>query len=281
MAQSDADYLTRDTSTPRAHRPLAAVMALDVVVMLVAWIAITLVIQFLFVSARAGQQGVDPADVQQVDQFIRLIGADGIFVTALLQNIVFLTIPILRLALLRRQPLAQIGFQVRPFGQLLLFGLGLGFAMLMSNAVIGAVFQAYGMRQNQAQLFPLFPGDYFGQALFFVAVTVFAPIGEEVLFRGYMFNAIRQTFQERPWALPAAYLVSAFVFALVHGMSATEGQLALVVPLFVAGLILAWGMHRTGSLVPCIIAHALNNGLGITVLLTCVNNPSASYCLSS
>jgi hypothetical protein len=255
-------------------------MALDVAVMLVAWVAITFVVQFLFVSARAGQQGVDPATIEQVDQFIRLVGADGIFVTALLQNIIFLSIPMLRVAVLRREPLAQIGFQARPFGQLLLFGLGLGFAMLMSNALIGAVFQAYGMRQNQAQLFPLFPGDYFGQTLFFVAVTIFAPIGEEALFRGYMFNAIRQTFQERSWAFPAAYLVSAFVFAVVHSMSATEGQVALVVPLFVAGLILAWGMHRTGSLVPCIVAHALNNGLGITVLLTCVNNPTAAYCLT-
>jgi hypothetical protein len=280
MAQSDADYLIRDPVSPRVRRPLAVVMALDVVVMLLAWVAITFVVQFLFVSTRAGGQGVDPANIEQVDQFIRLIGADGIFVTALLQNIVFLTIPMLRIAVLRREPLAQIGFRAQSFGRLLLFGVGLGFAMLMSNAVIGAVFQSFGMRQNQAQLFPLFPGDYLGQALFFIAVVVFAPIGEETLFRGYMFNAIHRTFQERPWALHAAYLVSAFVFAVVHSMSATEGQVALVAPLFVAGLILAWGMHRTGSLIPCIVAHAFNNGLGITVLLTCINDPNAAHCLT-
>jgi hypothetical protein len=32
-------------------------------------------------------------------------------------------------------------------------------------------------------------------------------------------------------------------------------------------------MHRTGSLIPCIIAHAMNNSVGLLALVVCVNSP--------
>jgi hypothetical protein len=159
-----------------------------------------------------------------------------------------------------------------------LFGVGLGVLVLIGNAAIGYFFNQLDIRQNQAAQYPLNPGDYAGQALFMVGAALLAPIGEEILFRGYVFNAIRQTFGARGWGLPLAYVASALLFSISHSLAATEGLIALLVPTFVMGLVLVWGMQRTGSLVPCIIAHAINNAVALLVLLTCVNNPGMTGC---
>jgi membrane protease YdiL (CAAX protease family) len=75
------------------------------------------------------------------------------------------------------------------------------------------------------------------------------------------------------WGNLPAFAVSALLFSLAHSLAATQGLIGLLVPAFVMGLILAWGMQRTGSLVPCVIAHAMNNGLALSALLVCVNSP--------
>ena len=54
----------------------------------------------------------------------------------------------------------------------------------------------------------------------------------------------------------------------------TQGALALIVPIFFIALVLAWGMHRTGSLLPGIIAHALFNSVQLVALIYCINNPT-------
>ena len=105
-----------------------------------------------------------------------------------------------------------------------------------------------------------------------------APIGEEILFRGYVFNALRQSFRARAWGAPLAYVVSALLFAGVHSAEVSQGLLGLLVPLFLIGLLLAWTMDYTKSLLPCIIAHAINNGVALLALLTCINAPGLSGC---
>ena len=82
----------------------------------------------------------------------------------------------------------------------------------------------------------------------------------------------------RAWGLPLAYATSALLFSLVHVGGATEGLLALLVPLFMIGLLLAWALHATRSLLPCIIAHAINNGVALVALITCVNLPGTAGC---
>jgi membrane protease YdiL (CAAX protease family) len=69
------------------------------------------------------------------------------------------------------------------------------------------------------------------------------------------------------------FVVSALFFSLAHAAAASQDVIALLVPAFVMGLLLAYGVYRTGSIVPSIIAHAMNNGLALVALLTCINNP--------
>lgn len=281
MAQYDAPFVPPE---PPARRkwPLAGVMAIDFVLAMVAFVVLTLLVQVAFVGIRAAQQGASLAELQAQlrdrTQALQLIGADGLFFTLLATNLAFVLIPIARVRLLRREPLATIGFQAsRP---LLLIGVGIaiGLLSLIVNAAVSLTFRQYGVVPDQSAQFPLFKGDYLGQALFLIGATLLAPLGEETLFRGYVFNALRQTFAGRAWGVPLAYATSALLFSLVHVGGATQGLLALLVPLFLIGLLLAWAMHTTRSLLPCIIAHAINNGVALVALLTCVNLPGTTGC---
>jgi uncharacterized protein len=91
-----------------------------------------------------------------------------------------------------------------------------------------------------------------------VLVTVIAPIAEEILFRGFIYGALRNW--RGPW--PAA-LATGIVFGAIHA-GGTEA--VFLVPLAILGFMLCVLRERTGSLLPCIALHAINNGLafGIT-----------------
>lgn len=82
---------------------------------------------------------------------------------------------------------------------------------------------------------------------------VVAPICEEVLFRGFIFSALRNW--KGTW--PAA-VISGLAFGAVHVGSAPAVDL---VPLAALGFGLCLLYHYTGSLYPCIVAHSLNNSL--------------------
>ncbi|HEX2055902.1 MAG TPA: type II CAAX endopeptidase family protein [Nitrospiraceae bacterium] len=82
-----------------------------------------------------------------------------------------------------------------------------------------------------------------------IEYVVLAPVFEELAFRGLLFGVLRRRFE---W-MPAA-CISAGIFALAHGYG-----LIGFLSVFWSGLIWAWIYERTGSLLPGIIAHAVNN----------------------
>jgi uncharacterized protein len=90
-----------------------------------------------------------------------------------------------------------------------------------------------------------------------VLVTVIAPIAEEVFFRGYFFGALRNW--RGPW--PAA-LITGLVFGGIHVGSADA---VFLLPLAILGFMLCVVRWRTGSLLPCITLHAINNALAFGV----------------
>lgn len=79
--------------------------------------------------------------------------------------------------------------------------------------------------------------------------VIFAPIFEEIAFRGLLYAALRR----RLAFFPAA-IVSTSIFALAHGYS-----LIGFISVFWSGFLWAWIYERTGSLIPGIVAHAMNN----------------------
>lgn len=84
-----------------------------------------------------------------------------------------------------------------------------------------------------------------------VLIVMVAPLTEEPLFRGLILGGFAQRYSVR-----AAVLWSALLFAMVH---LNPYQLAGA---FVLGLLFGWLFLKTGSLWPCIFAHALNNAAG-------------------
>jgi membrane protease YdiL (CAAX protease family) len=95
-------------------------------------------------------------------------------------------------------------------------------------------------------------GDF---VLIFLVGAVLAPISEEIFFRGLVF---------RPYLLThgplTAYAASGILFGLLHL------NLEALVPIIVLALALAWLYQVTGSILPGILAHAINNGFAFVAL---------------
>ncbi len=89
-----------------------------------------------------------------------------------------------------------------------------------------------------------------------VNVVLWAPIFEEIGFRGLIFGTLRARFTPR-----TAMLLSALLFSALHLYSLT-GFLAV----FWSGLVLAWAYHRFGSLLPGMVVHGAGNLLAMSTV---------------
>jgi hypothetical protein len=85
-------------------------------------------------------------------------------------------------------------------------------------------------------------------------IVIAAPVSEEVCFRGMVFGGLRTR-------LPrvAAALLSGLIFGLLHALTGFSA----VPPLIAFGFILALLYEKTGSIVPGIILHMLNNSVAL------------------
>ena len=91
--------------------------------------------------------------------------------------------------------------------------------------------------------------------LAFWAIAV-APLMEELIFRGLLYNGFRRARSPR-----YALIVTSVAFGIVH-----MDSLAAIVPLAVLALFLGFTMERTGSLLACFVGHAAFNTLTIVTL---------------
>jgi membrane protease YdiL (CAAX protease family) len=140
-------------------------------------------------------------------------------------------------------------------------GVGLGGGMLTYaiNAGVGLVFTPDAPVEQQVIQDALAGGRAFVLAL--LVALVIAPVAEEVLFRGVLFRALR--YRIGMW--PAAVLSSA-AFTGVHVEIVVSQPLALV-GLFTFGLVLAWSMEKFQHLLVPILAHAVFNGISLSLVV--------------
>jgi membrane protease YdiL (CAAX protease family) len=89
-----------------------------------------------------------------------------------------------------------------------------------------------------------------------IGAVILAPIAEESLFRGIVY----QGFRSRMSVITAGVL-SGVLFGLVHVYP------LLWLPIGALGYILAMALERRGSLLPCIVGHALFNTVGYVVFV--------------
>ena len=83
----------------------------------------------------------------------------------------------------------------------------------------------------------------------YLTICIFAPLVEEVVFRGAVLRSLLQRMNSR-WG---AIALSAFLFALVHLNPAQMPHAFLI------GLLLGWMYERTRSILPGIMVHWVNN----------------------
>jgi uncharacterized protein len=97
--------------------------------------------------------------------------------------------------------------------------------------------------------------DGFGPIPVQIALIVFgAAIAEEIAFRGMLFGGLREQLPRVP-----AALVAGTVFGLLHAFTG----LSAVPPLIALGAIFCLLYEKTGSIVPGILLHMLNNSLAL------------------
>lgn len=83
-------------------------------------------------------------------------------------------------------------------------------------------------------------------------VALVPAVCEEVLFRGYVLRAF-----EKSWSIWPAIILSGILFGLYHL------QLTNLLPLLSIGILLAFLTWISGSIVPAMVAHFVNNGSSV------------------
>jgi len=92
--------------------------------------------------------------------------------------------------------------------------------------------------------------NYLSFILLLITTTLFAPLFEEIIFRGILLPTL-----SRDFGIILGIIISSFIFALAHL------SLAEMPPLFVLGIGLGITRIASGSLLSSVIMHSLWNGL--------------------
>jgi membrane protease YdiL (CAAX protease family) len=119
-------------------------------------------------------------------------------------------------------------------------------AYLLFSAVYVALFGA-PEQEDIAESFGTLP-------LQILLIVIAAPVSEEVCFRGMLFGGLRERLPRL-----AAALICGLIFGGLHALTG----ISAVPPLIAFGFILALLYEKTGSIVPGILLHMLNNSIAL------------------
>ncbi|UTY29372.1 CPBP family intramembrane glutamic endopeptidase [Treponema putidum] len=90
----------------------------------------------------------------------------------------------------------------------------------------------------------------------FITALIIAPIYEELIFRGVIYDDTKKLFNAK-----IAALVSSILFGLMH----FNGGYLQVTVTMLDGLLLAYCYEKTQSLYACILLHSLNNFMSVVI----------------
>jgi ABC-2 type transport system permease protein/sodium transport system permease protein len=166
--------------------------------------------------------------------------------------------------------LAVIGEHVRPRSAFRMRGAGLRFwlaaivlggslgvlaaeltALLMQWDLAGVSEELKTLIEQKAAQFNALP-----LPLILTALAVVPAVAEELFFRGYLFRATAVR-----WGGWSAVGATALLFALFHAFGASGITLQRIVPSLLMGVALGALALRSGSVLPGMILHSLNNAL--------------------
>jgi membrane protease YdiL (CAAX protease family) len=113
----------------------------------------------------------------------------------------------------------------------------------------------------------------FSIVVFAVFGVAFAPLLEELIFRGFVFTALVDIAGPKP-----GVLVTALLFAALHAYQ-LWGNWAAIAVIFLVGLVLTLVRQRTDSVVPSIVMHTAYNAMifGISGLGTLLGHDTKPH----
>ncbi|WP_370325720.1 lysostaphin resistance A-like protein [Euzebya sp.] len=135
-------------------------------------------------------------------------------------------------------------------GAFLAVQLGLG---LLISSLVEALGQELPEIQEEVQT--AVQGEGSVPLLVAFAVAILAPVGEELLFRGVLYQALAKRLHGWP-----ALGLSGLAFGLTHV------EPFVIVLTFPLGMVLAWALRRHGTLVVPVVAHAVFNLIGVVLI---------------
>lgn len=171
----------------------------------------------------------------------------------LVQQIVFsvlmFTVPYIIVTAISKQKvkdLIQIKWK-KPIKTIPLIMMGLGAAMVINLLVSQFVtlLESYGIDTSAPSL--EMPQGIVGAALYVFVLTAVPAVVEEFAFRGLVLGSLKK------YGSGYAIIISAVLFGLMHGNIVQIPFATLL------GLVMGYVAVATGSIIPCVIIHFLNN----------------------
>ena len=131
------------------------------------------------------------------------------------------------------------------------------FAIPFTGLITLLILVVLGLPLENPQLDFLLPDDLSLPSAFVMLLLagVAVPIAEELIFRGFLYNFLKER-----WGVWPGVFVSALIFGIIHG-NVTVGVTA-----FLLGILLAVLYEYSHSLWTSILVHAINNSAKIALL---------------
>ncbi len=189
---------------------------------------------------------------------LKLVGWQSFLWTYLLQNGVLLILVYFwfycRFPVERKQiswsgsgPWAVIKYVVLLFASYFAFVIVLN---LIKNIFNVDIIPGMGEQISLIEIVGMGPGLWIA----FLAAVIIAPIVEEYVFRGW--GMICLPLATRP---VLSIVINGLLFALFHF------EFSVIIPLIFLGCMLAWTRYKSGSILPGIVFHLINNSLALYV----------------
>ena len=150
--------------------------------------------------------------------------------------------------------------------------------LIFSSIVMAIAIQLFSIDTTQQQALPFSQTMLATHTHYFLAfftLVVLAPVVEELLFRGYLYGKLRNSF--KPWL---AVVVASIAFGLAHLWAGpgTPLQWAVAIDTFVLSLVMCTAREYTGALWVPICMHMIKNGLAFYLLFV---NPNLTDTIKS
>ena len=148
-----------------------------------------------------------------------------------------------------------VKFNLKSFGEVSGKTIGLSIPLIVAGMFfINLCSEFIGLPDLMQDTFRAMSRNVFG----IISIAIMAPLVEELLFRGAI-----QGYMLRKGIKPLhAILIASAIFGIVH-MNPIQIPFA-----FAIGLIFGWLYYRTGSVVPGIIGHFINNSIACLQMAT-------------